>query len=221
VRLLHVENPDGGGPGVFADIAPLDTWRAWEEPAPEAPADAIVVYGGSTNVVDAGREPWLRDELAWLRERLDDDVPVLGVCLGAQLVAAALGAEIARSRPPEIGWHDVELTDAGRADPVLGALPARFTALQWHSWTFAVPEGGELLATSAACPQAFRRDRAWGVQFHPEVDRATLGAWNAMWQTDPDATGPVAPAPLDAWSVLGRDLFRSFAAVVSQAGARG
>jgi GMP synthase (glutamine-hydrolysing) len=210
VRLLHVEHPDGGGPGVFADVAPLETWRAWEAPPPEAAYDAIVLYGGATNVVDAADEPWLRDELAWLRERLDDGVPVLGLCLGGQLLATALGAEVARSQPPEIGWHAVELTAAGREDPVVGALPARFEALQWHSWTFAVPDGAELLATSAACPQAFRRGRTWGVQFHPEVDRATLEHWNGMWQTDPDATGPIRPAPLDAWSALGRALFARF-----------
>jgi GMP synthase-like glutamine amidotransferase len=208
VRLLHVEHPDGGGPGVFADVAPLDTWRAWQEPPPEDGYDAIVLYGGVPNVADG--LPWMRDELAWLRERLDDGAPVLGLCLGSQLLATALGAEVARSRPPEIGWHPVELTAAGREDPVVGALPERFDALQWHSWTFTLPDGADLLATSAACPQAFRHGRRWGVQFHPEVDRATLDGWNAMWDTDPDATGPIAPEPLDAWSALGRELFASF-----------
>ena len=212
MRLLHVEHPDGGGPGVFGDVAPLERWRAWSEPPPEDRYDALVLFGGSDDVVDAAREPWLRDELAWLRERLDDGVPVLGVCLGAQLVAAALGAEVTRSDPPEIGWTEVALTGDGRADPVLATMGERFTACQWHSWTFAVPDGATLLATSAACPQAFRRGRVWGVQFHPEVDRPTLERWNASWQQDPDASGPVPTGPLKAWNAQGRRLFEAFLA---------
>jgi GMP synthase (glutamine-hydrolysing) len=212
VRLLHVEHPDGGGPGVFGDVAPLERWRAWAEPPPAGAYDALVLLGGATNVVDAGHEPWLRDELAWLRERLDDGVPVLGVCLGAQLVAAALGAAVTRSEPPEIGWTEVTLTDEGRADPVLSTMGERFGACQWHSWTFAVPRGAQLLATSAACPQAFRHGRAWGVQFHPEVDRPTLERWNASWREDPDAAGPVATGPLEAWNARGRRLFDAFVA---------
>ena len=210
MRLLHVEHPDGGGPGVFGDVAALERWRAWEQPAPAGDVDALVLFGGATNVVDAAHEPWLRSELAWLRERLADGVPALGVCLGGQLLAAALGAEVTRSRPPEIGWHEVALTDAGRDDPVLGAMGPRFTACQWHSWAFAVPEGATLLASSPACPQAFRHGCVWGVQFHPEVDRPTLERWNAGWREDPDAAGPVATEPLGAWNDQGRRLFRAF-----------
>ena len=214
MRILHVEHPDGGGPGVFADVAPLETWRAWADPPPEGDVDALVVYGGSHDVADADREPWMRSELAWLRERLDAGVPALGLCLGGQLLAAALGAPVVRSSPPEIGWFDVDLTAEGRQDPVLGAMGHRFTALQWHSWTFGVPEGGTLLATSTACPQAFRRGDVWGLQFHPEVDRPTLERWNSTWEDDPDAPGPVPLDPLDAWSARGRRLFSAFLAAI-------
>jgi GMP synthase (glutamine-hydrolysing) len=219
MRLLHVEHPDGGGPGVFGDVATLERWRAWTDPPPDEPYDAFVLFGGSTDVVDAAREPWLRDELAWLRERLDDGVPALGVCLGAQLVAAALDAPVAPSEPPEIGWLDVALTDAGRADPVLGALPAEFVACQWHSWRFDVPDGADLLATSDVCPQAFRRGSAYGVQFHPEVDAPTLARWNATYRDDPSAIAmgfdpDVAQRALQerlpGWNDLGRRLFGAF-----------
>ena len=210
MRLLHVEHPDGGGPGVFADVAPLETWRAWEGPPPDEPYDALVLYGGSHDVPDAEREPWMRDELAWLRERLADGVPALGLCLGGQLLAAALDAPVTRSEPPEIGWRDVTLTDAGAGDPVLSAMGPRFSALQWHSWTFGVPDGGELLATSDACAQAFRHGDVWGVQFHPEVDRPTLERWNAGWRNDPSATGPVDLGPLERWHDQGRALFGAF-----------
>jgi GMP synthase (glutamine-hydrolysing) len=224
LRLLHVEHPDGGGPGVFADVAPLETWRAWLEPPPDEPFDAIVLYGGSTDVRDAETEPWLADELAWLRERLADGVPTLGLCLGGQLVAAALGAPVTRSEPPEIGWTDVRLTDAGRHDPVLGPLggpDGAFTALQWHTWRFDVPDGGELLAASDACPQAFRHGRAWGVQFHPEVDPPTYARWVAGYDQDPtavaigfdpDAARAEAGARMPAWNAAGRLMFAGFLA---------
>ena len=225
MRILHVEHPDGGGPGVFADVAPLETWRAWERPPPDGEADAIVLYGGATNVVDAEHEPWLRDELAWLRERLDEGVPVLGLCLGGQLVSAALGGAVTRASP-EIGWTPVELTDAGRRDPVIGALPQRFEACQWHSWQFSIPAGGELLATSPAGAQAFRHGRAWGVQFHPEVDAATLGRWIDHYDDDPDAVAlGFDPARarrwmderIGAWNDLGRRLFAAFLGVIDGA----
>jgi GMP synthase (glutamine-hydrolysing) len=224
VRLLHVEHPDGAGPGVFADVAPLETWRAWEAPPPDGDLDAIVLYGGATNVVDAEHEPWLRDELAWLGERLADGVPVLGVCLGGQLLAHALGAEVTRCTTPEIGWRPVHLTEAGRGDPVTGALPAAFDACQWHSWRFDVPGRGELLATSDAGPQAFRHGRSIGVQFHPEVDRATLTRWIEHFDADPDAVAqgydPQAglrelDARIDGWNALGRRLFSAFVAALA------
>ena len=223
MRILHVEHPDGGGPGVFADVAPLETWKAWEAPPPGDEFDAIVLYGGATNVADAGREPWLRDELAWLGERLDDGVPVLGLCLGAQLISAALGGHVTRTNP-EIGWTPVELTDAGRLDPVIGALPGRFEACQWHSWQCSLPEGGELLATSPAGVQAFRHGTSWGVQFHPEVDRATLDRWIEHYDVDPDAVAlgfdpKTARKQMDerigGWNALGRTLFASFLSTVS------
>jgi GMP synthase (glutamine-hydrolysing) len=222
MRVLHVENPDGGGPGVFGDVAPMETWRAWEPPPPDGAIDAVVVYGASTNIPDAERLPWLREEIAWVRSLLDAGVPVLGLCFGAQVIAAALGAPVSRT-DPEIGWHGVELTDAGRADPVIGALPARFEACQWHSWQFALPEGAELLATSPAGVQAFRRGSAWGVQFHPEVDQATYARWIDQYHEDPDAVAQgfdpaMAHRELEeriaGWNDLGRRLFAAFLAAL-------
>jgi GMP synthase (glutamine-hydrolysing) len=222
VRILHVEHPDGGGPGVFADVAALETWRAWEAPPPGGELDAIVLYGGATNVVDAEHEAWLRHEIAWLTGRVAEGVPVLGLCLGAQLLSAALGGTVTRTNP-EIGWTAVELTEAGRADPVTGALPARFDACQWHSWQCSLPEGAELLATSPAGVQAFRRGHCWGVQFHPEVDAATLAGWIEHYDDDPDAVAlgfdPAAARRqmderIGAWNDLGRRLFSAFLAAM-------
>ena len=217
MRILFVEHPDGGGPGVFGDIAPMDRWRAWEEPPPALAYDALVLYGGADNVGTA--PPWMRDEIAWLRSQLEAGVPALGLCLGAQLVAAALGAPVTRAATPEIGWLPAWLTDAGRDDPVLSVLGERFVACQWHSWTFGLPEGSSLLALSAACPQAFRDGRSVGVQFHPEVDEPTLARWIRDWRNDPDAVArgfdpaharEEMAARLGGWNDAGRRLFAAW-----------
>lgn len=217
MRVLHVEHPDGRGPGVFGDGAEIVKWRAFTDPPPSHDVDAIVLYGASTNVVDG--PDWLGPEVDWLRARLDAGVPVLGVCFGAQVLAHALGAEVTRAPEPEIGWYDVALTSSGRADPVLGALPERFLAFQWHSWRCAVPPGGVALAESPVCLQAFRCGRAWGVQFHPEVDEATLGRWIDTYRDDPDAVRlgfdperahEERALHLPEWNELGRRLFAAF-----------
>jgi GMP synthase (glutamine-hydrolysing) len=221
VRIIFAEHPEGGGPGVFGDVAPMERWRTWEEPPPDGQIDLVVAYGGATNVVDAERLPWVGREIEWLSERVADGTPVLGLCLGGQLLAAALGAEVARSHPPEIGWHPVWLTDAGREDPVMSVFDDTFVACQWHSWTFAIPQGAQALALSAACPQAFRHGRCVGVQFHPEVDRPTLSRWIASYRNDPDAVARgfdpeharrEMDERLSGWNDQGRRLFAAFLA---------
>lgn len=217
MTVLFVEHPDGGGPGVFEDVVPMMRWQAWCSDPPNVSLDAVVVYGGSHNVV--GGPEWLSREIAWLSERLSEGVPVLGVCLGAQVLAAASGAPVSRSLPPEIGWHPAWLTDAGRADPVLSVYEPSFVACQWHSWAFSLPAGASLLALSAACPQAFRYGSSVGVQFHPEVDAPTLDRWIGDWRNDPDAVSrgfdpeyarAEAAQRLPAWNEDGRRLLRAF-----------
>ena len=217
MSVLFVEHPDGGGPGVFGDVIEMERWRAWEEPPPADRPDAVVVYGGADDV--AGGPPWLEREIAWVRDAVDAGVPVLGLCLGGQILAAALGADVTRSATPEIGWHPAWLTDFGREDPVLSVFEDHFVACQWHSYRFDVPAGGTCLALSAACPQAFRHGGSVGVQFHPEVDEPTLSRWIANWRNDPDAVergfdpeharADMAER-LPAWNEAGRRLFRAF-----------
>jgi GMP synthase (glutamine-hydrolysing) len=131
-----------------------------------------------------------------------------------QLLSRAAGAWVAPLREPEIGWYEVELNEAGAADAVLGSLPPRFEALQWHHYTYGVPAGAVELARSDACTQAFRLgDACWGVQFHPEVTAVQLEGWIS----DPTDAAP-DPARLraetrekiGAWNELGRTLCTAF-----------
>ncbi len=238
MRMLCIRHPGGGHAGVFAERAKavghaLEHWTpATGEPYPDTPEayDGLVVLGGGMNVDEADRRPYLREEIALLEDTLAAGRPVLGVCLGAQLLAAAAGAEVHRARTPEIGWREVELCSAARSDRVVGALPHRFTAYQWHSYTFEIPFGAVELARSDVCPQAYRLgDAAWGVQFHPEVTEPILADWFATYDVDPDAVtmgfdphGAAAelPAQLPQWKGLGGTLFDAFLAAVEARAAR-
>ena len=143
---------------------------------PLAP-DLLVVLGGPIGVGDAAIYPCIGEELKLLRRRLARDRPTLGICLGAQLIAAALGARVYPASRKEIGWEPIELTAAGRAGPlgVLDGLPV----LHWHGDTFDLPTGGELLASTTVCPhQAFSRGaNVLALQFHVEAGRGGFENW--------------------------------------------
>lgn len=149
-----------------------------ELPAHEEVAGAVVM-GGPMNVDDLDAHPELGDEREWLAEAVRRELPVLGICLGAQLLARALGAEVRRGEGPELGYAPVEILDPD--DPILGPLAPSTTVLHWHGDVFDLPEGATRLARSARTEvQAFRRGNAWGVLFHPEADFALLEAWLAV-----------------------------------------
>ncbi|MDX6608480.1 MAG: hypothetical protein QOF85_405 [Solirubrobacterales bacterium] len=138
-----------------------------------------VVMGGPMNVDDVERHPELATEREWLAEAMHRDIPVLGICLGAQLLARALGAEVRPGEGPELGYAPVEILAPD--DPILGALAPSTTVLHWHGDVFDLPEGARHLARTAQTEvQAFRHGNAWGVLFHPESDFALLEAWLAV-----------------------------------------
>ena len=139
---------------------------------------AIVAMGGPMSVNEEAEHPWLIEEKGLIREAAERGVPYWGACLGVQLLASALGARVYAGPAPEVGILPVRLTGDGKADPVLGELPAEFATLQWHGDTFDLPAGAMLLASSDPYPnQAFRFERAYGVQFHLEVSVPMAESW--------------------------------------------
>ncbi len=187
MRVLSVTHGPSVPGGVFDELVEeaaheLERWlvpAGWP-PRPPARYDAVMVFGGSMHPDQDEHFPWLATEAEFLRTVLAEGVPVFGVCLGAQLLARAAGAWVGPARSPEIGWLEIELTDEGRSDPVLGTLPPRTVAFQWHRYTYALPAGAVELARSNACGQAFRLGtHAWGIQFHAEVTRSMAESWAA------------------------------------------
>jgi GMP synthase-like glutamine amidotransferase len=159
----------------------------------------IVVLGGPQSAND--RE--LAAELEFIRQALDARTPVLGICLGAQLIAKALGAQVYRNPAEEIGWAQVYLTDAAAGDPIFGPLPSPSTLFQWHNETFMLPPGAVSLAYSDKCrQQAFRfHGTVYGVQFHPEITPEMIVDWSADSGNCGDAGipgGPLDPKAADS-----------------------
>jgi len=172
--------------------------------------DGIIVMGGPQSANDDVMEA----EFRFLQQALDMKTPVLGICLGAQLIAKALGAHVHRNREKEIGWAAVHLTDDAGGDPVLGGVPSPSMFFHWHSETFTLPAGAISLAYSDKCrQQAFRfGDTAYGIQFHPEITPEMIVDWSAQpvncgdtdtldAPLDPHAadTVPLARQILDGW----------------------
>lgn len=181
---------------------------------------ALIVLGGPMNSHQIDTYPNLLTEVDVIREAVDRDMSVLGICLGAQLLAKAIGGTVSRNRDREIGWYDVQLTPEGVADPVLSAFSATQRVFQWHEDGIGLPPRATLLATSpASTVQAFRYgEHAYGFQFHLEVDASLIERWltvpdnRAMLQdeagrVDPDAIRAETAASIADLQALSRSTF--------------
>ncbi len=201
---------------------PLVSAHAWEGDLDGLRAgdfSGIAPLGGSMHAWEEERLPYLGRQRELLREAVDEGVPVLGICLGGQLLARALGAEVRAAEVPEFGWVAIEPTPEAADDALLGHLTGPAGVYQWHRDVFDLPDGAVRLARSAASPnQAFRfGERAWGLQFHPEVDVPLWEGWKRNHEGAPAQVG-LDQAVLDAAIAAGspaltEPLFRSFASV--------
>jgi GMP synthase (glutamine-hydrolysing) len=164
---------DGSLTRVMVDQGePLPEWRDF---------DGIVAMGGPMGAYEDAGFSWLTDEKKLIAAAVAGGMPVWGVCLGAQLLAASLGATVAPGPAPEVGVLAVQRTAAAASDPVFSLLPDEFRALQWHGDTFGLPAGAVQLARSGAYEQqAFVVRRAYGIQFHLEVGAGLADEWAAV-----------------------------------------
>jgi GMP synthase (glutamine-hydrolysing) len=159
------------------DCRIIDLWQDSPEMPDMAAVSGLIFMGGPMSVNDD--LPWLRQEERLIRKAAERGVPVLGVCLGAQLIARALGARVYRNRAKEIGWFDIDQHAGAARDPLFRGLPSRATVFHWHGENFDLPSGAELLASSEACAhQAFRcGTNIYGLQFHLEVTPEMIADW--------------------------------------------
>lgn len=182
--------------------------------------EALIVLGGPMNSDQIDSYPNLLTEVEIIREAVSNDKSVLGICLGAQLLAKAIGGSVARNETREIGWYDVALTEDGKNDPVLSNFAPVQQVFQWHEDGIQLPPAARQLATSAASAvQAFRfGEHAYGFQFHLEVDRSLIERWLTVPANQPtlqDERGRIDPETIrdqtaesiEALQALSRDTF--------------
>jgi len=230
--VLAVIHGEGVRSGLFGEVVAerghrLEEWSlAWDEPLPR-PLDAygaVLLFGGAMHADQDQHHPWLREEDLFLHRLLDLHTPVLGICLGAQLLAKAAHAPVHPASEAEIGWFPVELTEAAAEDPVLSRLPQGFVAFQWHYYTHGLPAGAVELARSKVCTQAFRLgENAWGVQFHPEVTLVQVEGWaledEEELPVDRSAFLEETRNRIQEWNALGRALCGAFVEAAERVGA--
>ena len=188
--IVIVQNDPHCPPGLCTGLidaagGTLHTVAAYaDEPFPDlSPVTGVIVLGGEMGVHDTERFPFLERVRTFMTRAIEAGTPLLGICLGGQLLAQLAGGEVSSpSRHGEKGISLVSLTPAGAIDPLFAGLPTDFVTFQLHNDSFSVPPGATLLAGSALCPtQAFRLGRhGYGVQFHPEVERRIVAAWGAL-----------------------------------------
>ncbi len=223
--IQHLEREDAG---VFTGVLEQFSFESRlvrtyaGEQVPSGPEDfsGLLVLGGLMNVDQTGRYPHLIEEMRLMRLSHQAGVPVLGICLGAQLTAAAFGAPVYDGKVKEIGWYQVDLAPEAENDRLFHGFPDRFKVLQWHGQTFDLPAGAIRLVASEAYPnQAFRYgSTSWGIQFHLEADGRLLRRWLEAGSEElaacPYIDRDEVLAGIESYEAeclgLGRELFKRF-----------
>ena len=185
-KALIITHVNSEGPGTLGDFLisqNIDIERvnfSQGEVLPKDPLeyDIIITMGGPMSIHDEDRYPFLSEEVRFLRKAIEGNVPLLGICLGAQLIARSCGAWVGKAEKQELGWKDVFITEAGKKDMLFQGISNVMRVFQWHEDTFDIPQGSTFLATGWDCEnQAFRYRNAFGLQFHIEVTREMLCQW--------------------------------------------
>ncbi len=186
-RILVVQHVESEGLGIIGALVRqegyrtdfLRVYRNERIPRRMDGYSALIVLGGPMGVYEDEAYPFIRDEVGLIKSVLRERIPVLGICLGAQLLARAAGADVYRGKKKEIGWYDVELTGDASSDRLFTGLPERFTVFQWHGDTFDVPAGAGRLSSSKLFPNQVIRvgPSAYGIQFHLEVTEDMIKEW--------------------------------------------
>lgn len=231
--ILYLQNDEQDGPGLLgtvlrelgASLEVVHVWSGEEVPVQPNGWSAIALGGGGMSVYEAEEHLFLKDEEALIRSARYQQIPLFGLCLGAQLMASACGGRVFANGAKEVGFYPVKLTPEAAGDPLWQGQPGEFEPVHWHGDTFTLPPGATLLASSEITPnQMFRlEDRHYGLQFHLEIDRPVL---TEMIETDREALPGVGVDPeaflrrstsaLPAVEPIGRAVFTRWLEMVAR-----
>ncbi|MCX8022614.1 MAG: type 1 glutamine amidotransferase [Syntrophorhabdaceae bacterium] len=186
-KALFIKHVETEGPGYLEDFfrdngfstETIELSRGERIPNDLSEIDSVIILGGPMNVYEEDRYPFLVEEGDFIKKIIEEKIPLLGICLGAQLLAKACGAPVVRSPKKEIGWYRVNITDDGEKDPLFKGLERSFPVFQWHEDMFHIPTQGSLLARGRLCKnQAFKiGSSSYGLQFHIEVTEEMVESW--------------------------------------------
>ena len=230
--LRHMPQETGGTlesalTGAGLEVRYIDLFNETPQRLPLDEASGLVVLGGPMNVDEVDRYPFLKFDVEWIRQAMEAEMPLLGICLGAQLIAKALGAKVYKNRVKEIGWYPIQWRLAA-GDDRLFARSGSDTVFQWHGDTFDLPAGAVWLASGSSCQnQAFRWGaNAYALQFHIEMTAAMIEAWIIKGREsgelaeaayiDPQEIREKTPLLLPPMQTLAAELFGRFATMCKE-----